>query len=267
MCTVGGVFHEDGRMLLFKTMDAIKKCPGFEPTENKGEKYKYLKFRTGKDPSKPGFWAGINEKGVCILGADGNELRNFKGEGFGSFDSLLRTYDITLGNAKDVYEGIEALIYEYQTNHVGGNGDIVLLADTKDLVIIEYAPDEWGIKFRWKEDYIVRTNFFTVLRHLRPSPEENSLHMSSARRHARALDVLSRKSKKTTKDDVIALMRDHEVEPPSAITICRHGGDNEYKTQNSILLEVDNDKAVIHYQLNGYPCKSDYKTMVYEFTK
>ncbi|MBU1628430.1 hypothetical protein KKB18_13760, partial [bacterium] len=89
MCTVGGVFKKDGKILLFKTMDAIKKCEGFEPNEVKGEVYSYLKFRTNKDETKPGFWAGINEKGVTILGADGNELRNFRGEGYGTFGTLL----------------------------------------------------------------------------------------------------------------------------------------------------------------------------------
>ena len=247
-------------------MDAINHCNGFEPTESQGKLYKYLRFRTNKDESKPGFWAGINEKGVTILGADGNELRHFKGEGYGSFSKLLKSYEIVLGNSANVYEGIKTLIYDYQINHIGGDGDIILLADKKDLVIIEYAPDEWGMKFRWREDYIVRTSFFLTLRHLRPSHEENSLHMSSARRYARALDILSRKSRNTTIKDLIALMRDHEVEPPSAMTICRHGGDNEYKTQNSIALEILNDKAVIHYQLNGYPCQEKYKKMTYKFT-
>ena len=266
MCTIGSVFKKDGKILLFKTMDAIQHCNGYEPNEVQGEKYKFLKFRTSKDEKKPGFWAGINEKGVSILGADGNEMRKFSGEGYGSFGKLMKSYEICLGNAADVFEGVKTLIYDYQINHIGGDGDIILLADKKDLVIIEYAPDEWGLKFRWKEDYIVRTNFFMTLRHLRPSHEENSLHMSSARRHARALDILSRKSRNTNVKDLIALTKDHEVEPPSAITICRHGGDNEYKTQSSIVMEIQQKKAVIHYQLENYPCKGKYKKMTYNFT-
>ena len=135
MCTIGGVFAKKDKILLFKTMDAIKKCECFEPTENKGELYKYLRFRTNEDESKPGFWAGINEKGVTILGADGNEMRKFKGDDYGSFSTLLRSYEIALGNSANVYEGIKSLIYDYQINHIGGDGDIILLADKKDLTI------------------------------------------------------------------------------------------------------------------------------------
>lgn len=259
-CTIGVVFSKSNKVILFKNRDlnVVKENP--EPTIKKGKKYRYVKFGIDIENKIPGAWAGVNEEGVSVLGADGNSVLNFEGEQYGSGERTWEAYEEVLANAKSVEEAYPLLIDFYTRYNIGGTGDIVLITDRKKAVILEYSLRLWGIQFVIDQPYAVRTNFFNILKHLRPSPEENSIHLSSAKRYERAMELLATTNVNTTVEDIKKLCRDH-LNGPSAFSICRHGGEGEYRTLCSSIIEIGNKEITCHYIINRFPCESEYKTL------
>ena len=262
-CTVGVVFSKAGDVILFKNRDlnVVKKNP--EPVVEQGSKYNYIKFGVDVENQIPGVWAGVNEKGVGIVGADGNCMLTFEGEQYGGGEKTWEAYEEVLATTQTIEEAYKFLVDFYTLHKIGGTGDIVLVTDRTKAVILEYSLNLWGIQFIIGQPYVVRTNFFNILKHLRPSPEENSLHMSSTKRYERALELLSRTSSNAIVEDIKNLCRDH-LEGQSAFSICRHGGEEEYRTVCSSIMEISEEGIRTHYVVNQFPCESDYKVLSLE---
>ncbi|MBN1297196.1 hypothetical protein JXA80_10480, partial [bacterium] len=238
MCTIAAIKNaSSNNRLFFKNVDQTFVCKYPEAFIEKGATYRYLKIPSNTDPATPGVLAGVNEAGVVVLGADGNCMPNYEGNGYGSLNDSLLIYEHILGHCGNIWEAMGCIIQEYQRRHTGGNGDIIILGDRKDAVALEYTPDRWGIEFQGRKPYLVRSNFFVLLDHLRPAPEENTLHTSSAIRYTDALKHLSIKGSQNTLDDVFSLVRSH-YPGKNAMSICRHGGAGEYFTHASFVVEL-----------------------------
>jgi len=78
MCTIGAVFTKTG-LIMFKNRDLDKVKNNPPPTVEENKRYKYIRFGVDERKDFSGIWAGMNEKGVGILGADGNSVLNFVG--------------------------------------------------------------------------------------------------------------------------------------------------------------------------------------------
>ncbi len=259
-CIIGVVFSKPDKVILFKNrdFDIPKKNP--EPIIKQGSKYSYIKFGVGVKKQNLGVWAGVNERGVGILGADGNCCLSFEGDQYGKGEKTWEAYEEVLANTESVEEAYKFIVDFYTINNIGGSGDIILITDYKKAVILEYSLKLWGVQFIIEQPYVVRTNFFNILRHLRPAPEESSLHLSSAKRYERAVGLLSKTSVSTTVDDIKVLCKDH-LNGPSALSICRHGGVGEYKTLCSSIMEISSAGINAHYIINQFPCEAEYKSI------
>ncbi len=259
-CTIGVVFSKPNKVILFKNRDltVVKENP--EPVIEKGKKYRYIKFGVDIKNQIPGVWAGVNENGVGIVGADGNCVLNFEGEKYGGGEKTWDAYEEVLANTKSVEEAYKFLMDFYTNHNIGGTGDIVLVADRTKAVVLEYSLNIWGIQFIIDQPYAARTNFFDILKHLRPSPEENSLHLSSAKRYERTIELLSRTSINTTVDDIKKLCRDH-LNGPSTFSICRHGNEGEHRTLCSSIMEISDSGIIAYYVMNQFPCEANYKRL------
>ena len=263
MCTVGVTVSKNReRMLLFKNLDEKIYLPYAEPRIEKGEQAKYLTFPFTTDPSKQGPWAGINEFGVTIFGLDANAVPDFHGPRYGTWDQMRGTYQWVLENARDAIEGATHFVRDFQRIQFGGPGDIVFLADRKTAVVVEYIVDHYGLRFLpLRDHYMAQSNFFQVMRHWSPDSRESTLHTSSLLRYQTALKILSTKNHANDLEDVKALLRNHD-NGPSAMSICRHSGDGEYRTLNSVIFDVTAERADVHYVMNALPCTTDYRKLV-----
>jgi dipeptidase len=256
-CTIGAVFTKQNKVFVFKNRDLNVEKTNPEPTIENGEKYRYIKFGVDVEHKKPGVWAGVNDGGVAVLGADGNCILDFQGGDYGGGEKTWEAYETVLSKAGSVEEAYKLIIDLYTAHKIGGSGDIVLIADRSKAAVLEYSLNQWAIQFITNQPYVLRTNFFVGLRHLRPAPEENSLHLSSAKRYERAIELLSKTTYNTSLQDVKNLCRDH-INGPSAFSICRHGGGEEYKTCCSVIFEVGSRNILAHYIINEFPCNKEY---------
>lgn len=262
MCLVGAIFQKDKGLIIFKNRDLINEKFNPNPQIEYGINGNYIKFGVAAD-KKPGVWAGINNNGVGILGADGNSLLNFTGDKYSGGEKTWETYEEVLSKTKNAKEAYKFLIDAYEDMNIGGSGDIVLISDPNRAIILEYLPHMWGVEFIVDQPYVVRTNFFQVMQHLRPPRDMNSLHLSSHLRFERAMQLLSPKSYNLQVEDIKDLCQDH-ANGPSAQSICRHGGEGEYKTLCSVIMEVQKDEILAHYIMNQNPCQGEYKTISIE---
>lgn len=291
MCTIGAVYNKNGNVLAFKTVDIRGKwkLPD-KPVMQKGTRYKYLRFATNTNLRKPGLWAGVNEKGVILLGADALAIKAFptastqrgKRKEYGDIKDVMATYEKVMGTAATAKEGVNLFIQEYQKKRLGMDGDILMLVDRQDAVAIEYSFNEWGLQFftynnsipieKFYSGYkgegycLIRTNFFLVLRHLRYMPQENTLHLSASKRYERALELLSKTTVNTTVDNLKELCCDHYPEQ-GGMSICRHGGENEHRTHGSVIIELAKNRIETHYNIGTNPCESDYQVKSMRITK
>ncbi|GEM_PF-2308492 len=258
MCTIGAVFGRNGDTLFFKNLDQVGGAPFPEPEIRKGTTYDYLHLGTSLRPESTGVWAGVNEAGLVVLGADGNCLLNHVGNQYASLDASLEAYREVLETQDSLLGAVGHLVDFYEGRKVGGDGDIILVGQRGQAVAMEYTLNRWGIEFSGDRDYMVRTNFFQVMRHIRPPSDENSLHLSSALRHQRVRELLSRRSDETTMADVFAMLRDH-AHGPSAMSVCRHGGRHEYRTCCSLVVRLAEGEAEIYTLVNSPPCEGQYE--------
>ncbi len=259
MCTIGAVRNEsNGKCFYFKNLDQPDAFTFAEPAIVQGRLHRYLKLPSGRSLSDKGSWAGVNERGLVVLGADGNCMPNFVGGRYASLNESLIAYEQALSECATAPEAMHLIMDLYQQKNVGGNGDIILVGDGREAIAMEYSPNRWGIQYRNEMPYMIRTNFFLLLDRLRPQPEENSVHTSSAMRYADAMGHLSIHGKNSELDDVFRLVRSH-VNGPSALSICRHGGAGEYATHCSFVAEIAPSGISAYVVVNNAPCKSDFK--------
>lgn len=259
MCTIGAVRNEkSGSTIFFKNVDQTFTCKYPEPFIAEGEKYKYLKISSNSDPDATGVLAGVNEAGVVVLGADGNCMPDYNGSGFGSLNESLVVYEKVLGQTGNMWDAMHLVMQEYQERRMGGNGDIVIVGDRENAVALEYSPDRWGVEFLSQKPYLVRSNFFVLMNRLRPAPEESTLHTSSAIRYSDALRHLSIKGTQNTLQDVFGLVKSH-YQGETAMSICRHGGKEEYFTHASFVVELHKNGVEAYVMLNNHPCSGSYK--------
>ncbi|HPQ40461.1 MAG TPA: hypothetical protein PLV45_08825 [bacterium] len=263
MCTIGVVRNkETGRVIFFKNVDQTFACRYPDAFIRSGERYRYLKIPSNSDPMDNGVLAGVNEAGVVVLGADGNCMPNYCGSAYGSLNDSLVVYEEVLSTCGTVWEAMQCVMKEYQERQMGGNGDIIIVGDRDETVALEYSPDRWGIEFMGRKPYMVRSNFFVLMDRLRPAPEENTLHTSSAIRYSDALKCLSVKGSLNTLDDVFGLVRSHE-QGLTAMSICRHGGEGEYFTHASFVAELRRDGVDAYVMLNTRPCEGEYRRFTF----
>ncbi len=265
-CTIGAVRRHDNTLILFKNRDLIKERQNPIPLIKQGKNHRYVAFGVDSENKLPGLWAGVNDKGLAIAGADGNSLRDFVGEQYGGGERTWEAYEEVLSLSKSVVEAYPLLLDFYSKHKIGGSGDIILIADTSRVAILEYSLNVWGIEFLESDPHIIRTNFFNILKHLRPAPEESSVHMSSSVRFERAVDLLSKSTDNTTVEDIKALCRDHGRDA-SAFSICRHGGPGEYRTMCSVIIEISSDEITVYHVVNGFPCETDYSILTLDIDK
>ncbi|MBN2056698.1 hypothetical protein JW905_17355 [bacterium] len=265
MCTVGVVRNKDGQILLFKNMDQVGISDYPEPEITTGGEHAYLGFGT-KLSGPCGIWAGINERNLALVGADGNAIINRQGRDFGSLNLSLYAYRDVLAHCADIYSGIKFLMRYYQDKRIGGDGDIIMLADRTDAVALEYCYPNWGIEFLGARSYLVRTNFFKIMTHLRPPIEDNSINYSSALRYGKTFERLSIKGSNTDIDDILNLLRDHS-HGPSAMSICRHGGAGEYLTRCATVFSLEQVATRVYYVVNGYPCEKLFTQVLPDWRK
>ena len=261
MCTVGAVHNNNGSLYVFKNRDLIEMRKNPDPVISEMDGCKYIKFGIDESGTKPGVWAGVNEHGLSIVGADGNSLINYVGPEYGSGEKTWVAYEEVLAHCKDVAEAYSFITDFYTKNRIGGTGDIIILADRNRSAAIEYTMDLWSIQFNGNTPYTIRTNFFVNLPHIRPKPETSSLHLSSAHRYARALGLLSHTSSDTGLDDVKRILCDRE-NGPGALSILREGGTSEYKTVCSVIFEITATRIQAHYILNQKPAVDKYQMIV-----
>jgi hypothetical protein len=258
MCTIGAIFSENGKLFAFKNRDLPVNKENPQPLIEESGNLKYIKFGVDKANKLPGVWAGVNEKGLSILGADGNGLIDYQGPEYGGGERTWEAYEYVLAECSTISEAYHYIIEFYTKNKIGGQGDIIIIADKKQAVALEYAMNLWSIQFNGNDPFIVRTNFFLNLPHLRPQPETNTLHLSSQKRYERALSLLSATTTKTDINDVKKLLCDAE-NGPGAFSLCREGGEGEYKTICSVIMEVSEEQNIAHYIINEKPSINKYK--------
>jgi hypothetical protein len=251
-----------GKWFYFKNLDQPNPMTFPEPFITSSGRYRYLKCPSEYDPQSPGVWAGVNEKGVVVLGADGNSLLNYCGIQVANLEESLKIYELVLAECGDVSEAISFLISAYQRRRIGGTGDIIIIGDRYNAVALEYSLDRWGLQFIGDNACLVRSNFFVLLDKYRPRPEENGLHVSAALRYSQALTELSVIGDDVSLNDVFNLVRSH-VNGPSAMSICRHGGAGEYYTQCSFVVELASEGISSYVILNEFPCRGEFKTFYF----
>ncbi len=265
MCTIGAIKNSlTGNSYFFKNLDQTEQADYAQPFICEGEKYQYLKLATQNDTSAKGVWAGVNQAGVVVLGADGNCMPNYVGWKYSSLNESLVIYEEILSQCGTAWEAMQFIMRSYQEQRVGGDGDIVIVGDATEAIALEFSPNRWGVQFRGDQSYIIRSNFFVLLNSLRPPPEENTLHTSSALRYADALTHLSMKGNNNDLEDVFALVKSHH-HGKSAMSICRHGGHGEYFTHAGLVVELTEKSISAYTILNAHPCEADFTKFSFDW--
>ncbi len=263
MCTIGAIHNfRNHHRYFFKNVDQTDSCKYPKPFFKTGKHFKYLKMASNMQPEQNGVLAGVNEAGLVVLGADGNCMPNYSGKKYSSLNESLVIYERLLSECRSTWEAIGFVMKAYQDLQLGGNGDILMIGDRSEAVAMEYTVDRWGIQFQSDNPYLIRSNFFILMNHLRPIPEESTLHTSSAMRYADALSHLSIKGSENTLDDVFALVRNH-THGENAMSICRHGGAGEYFTQASIVVDLSPRNIDAYILLNQKPCQGDFERFTF----
>ena len=243
MCTIGAVLNDKG-LSIFKNCDLTKNVTFYKPKKRKG-KYKYLGF-TRK--SRPGIWAGINEKGLGIVSADTYTKKNYKARPW-TINKIFQGNEKVISKNKNVKQAIHFLKSKYK-NEIKDVPDLIILGDKNNIAVFEFTPpDKFGVKIKEK-GYVLRTNQFQILKGGMSRKEDPQ----SYKRFDRAKELIG---KSTNLNSIKSLCKDHK-NGPSKFSICRHGKNNEYKTQASAIM-THNKNTKAYYVKNNYPCKEKYK--------
>lgn len=257
MCTIGAVINKDGRLIMFKNLDLTYKWAFAEPELIEANNMRIVEFPSFVDKSQEGIWAGINSEGLGIYGADGDAVFNKSDKEYSGVDMIRKAYKETLENNRSVKTAYHYLIEYYKMYLIGGDGDLILMADPYEICVLEYGIDKWGIQFYPRESYAFRTNFYTVIPQYSPSKYENSRYMSHRKRYETLMALMSKKSHNTDIEDIKEILRDH-TNGPGAMSLCRHGGEKEFYTQASNIMVFDKGQIDIYYAINGFPCRNEY---------
>jgi len=238
MCTIGAILGE--RLLLFKNRDLTHGKPNPPPEIREG-KYKYIGF--GREKGK-GVWAGINEHGLGLVASDAHTTKKYKSPKNAS-DLVFGAYESALSENKRASSAKKFLLEFYASLKLP---DIVLVADRKRAIVIEYSPERHRLD-EVKSGFIVRTNHFLLAPGAKPSGIDPDTYL----RYGRANALLS---VDPSVEGVKALCRDH-ASGPSLNSICRHS-ENDYNTQYSVIMQAS-DNISAEYAANGHPCDGEYK--------
>lgn len=234
MCTIGAVLN-DG-LALFKNLDQTRDVVVFKPRICKG-RYKYIACRRA---NRPGIWAGINECGLGLVAADAHTTKKYRAKPH-MVDNIFRANEHVVADFKNTEEALEFLSEFYTKNIMVP--DIIVIADRKRVVAIEYLPRNFKTK-EIRKGFLVRSNHFCFQKYSRKGK-------SSYSRYKTASNSIQADS---TLKGIMKLCKNHE-NGPSCNSICRHG---KWRTIASVIMTAGK-KISCHYVINTSPCKSDYK--------
>ena len=245
MCTIGAI-NFNQKLILFKNCDLKKDIIFNKPKRLKG-KYNYLAFtRKGR----PGLWAGINQFGLGIVAADTYTKKIYKTKPYTIYN-IFKGYEKTISNHKNVDEALNFL-KDFYKNKIKVVPDLVMVADKNKMAVLEFIPpNNFGIQIK-KGGYLLRTNQFKILKGGRNKNQDPESHV-------RFENALKKIKKSKSVNSVISLCRDH-TSGPSKFSICRHGKNNEFKTQASVIMTVGKTVKA-YYIINKFPCQAKYQTI------
>lgn len=243
MCTIGAILGES--LLLFKNRDLTHGKPNPPPEVREG-KYRYLGFGREKGI---GTWAGINEKGLGLVASDAHTTKKYQSPKNAS-DLVFGAYEKALSEKRSASSAKKSLIEFY-----GGLKlpDIVLVADRKRAIVIEYSPERRRLE-GIRAGFVVRTNNFIIAPGAKPREDDPDTYL----RYERARALLSSDS---SIGGVKALCRDH-ASGPSLNSICRHS-EKGYNTIYSAIMQASENISA-EYLANEHPCAGEYKKIVLE---
>ena len=242
MCTIGTVLNK--KTILFKNCDLVKKTYFYSPEIRQG-KYRYIAFsRKGR----AGIWAGINEKGLGIVGADAHTKKKYRAKPH-VINKLFKINEKLVADFSNLKEGMDFL-RNFYLNEVTVP-DLIIVADKKSAVVIEFTPPNKWITKSIRKGILVRSNHFIIS----SGALEREKDSSSYLRHEMAFDLLSKK--KISVGSIRSLCRNHQ-NGPSENSICRHDERNGYRTQASVIMLADK-KVSSYYMINRFPCRRKYK--------
>jgi hypothetical protein len=243
MCTIGAI-HNSRELIIFKNCDFEKKLLFYKPQKRKG-KYHYLAFARN---NRPGLWAGINQFGLGIVAADTYTKKTYK-EGPHTTNGIFKGYEKTISDYKNVDEAL-GFLKDFYKNKIKVVPDLVMVADREKMAVLEFIPpNKFGIKIK-KNGYLLRTNQFKMLK----GGKNKNQDLESYIRFENALKKI--KLGKSV-NSIINLCRDH-TSGPSKFSVCRHGKNNECKTQASAVM-IAGAGVTVHYVINNFPCKKRYQ--------
>jgi len=246
MCTIG-VINNKNKLIIFKNCDLKDKVLFYKPKKRNG-KYCYLAFTRN---NMPGLWAGINQFGLAIVAADTYTKKIYKSDTQTS-NNIFKGYEKTVSDHKNVNEALSFLKNFYK-NKIKLVPDIVMVADRDKMAVLEFAPpNSFGIKIK-KRGYLLRTNQFKILKGGKNKSRDPESHI-------RFESALKRIESFESVGSIINLCRDH-VNGPSKFSVCRHGKNNEFKTQASAIMVASDKTIEAYYVINSFPCQKKYQTI------
>jgi len=243
MCTIGAT-NNSGKLVIFKNCDLENKVTFNKPQKIKG-RYYYLAFTRN---NTPGLWAGINQFGLGIVAASVYTKKTYKASPH-TTHNIFKGYEKTISNHKNVDEAIRFLKNFYK-NKIKIVPDLVMIADRDKMAVLEFTPpNDFGIKIK-KNGYLLRTNQFKILKGGKNENQDPESYM-------RFKNAFKKIKRSKSVDSIINLCRDH-TSGPSKFSVCRHGKNNEFKTQASAIMVADKTIRA-YYVINNFPCQKKYQ--------
>ena len=101
-----------------------------------------------------------------------------------------------------------------------------------------------------KNGYLLRTNQFKILKGGKNKNQDPESYM-------RFKNAFKKIKRSKSVDSIINLCRDH-TSGPSKFSVCRHGKNDEFKTQASAIMVADKTIRA-YYVINNFPCQKKYQ--------
>lgn len=243
MCTIGAV-NISRKLIIFKNCDLKDRVVFNKPKALKG-RYYYLAFTRN---NRPGLWAGINQFGLGIVAASAYTKKIYKAKPYTIYN-IFKGYEKMISNHKSVDEAI-CFLKNFYKNKIKIVPDIVIIADRNKIAVLEFTPpNNFGIKIK-KNGYLLRTNQFQILKGGKNKNQDSESYI-------RFKNAFKKIKRSKSVNSIINLCRDH-TSGPSKFSVCRHGKNNEFKTQASVIM-VANKTIRAYYVINNFPCQKKYQ--------
>ncbi len=241
-----GSITQDGKPILAKNRDYwpdhrhLQCLAWAKPKEG----YQYLYLTSAGSPGV--FSSGMNEAGLAVT--DTHVVSLDIGPGIPRYTLMMEL----LEHFKDVRSGLEYLL---QVSHMG-NGTLILLDETGDLVVVETGHTQCGLVHP-TDGFVVSTNHY-VSAELRDhwvsrGPEE--IHGNSRRRYARVSKALRGAQGKIDLNWAQSLMSSHGN---LLGAICRHPSTGPRSVTISSILFSPQERKV--HLAAGLPCRNEFNT-------